>query len=160
MKLIPRRRRLEGKTNYTKRKRLLYGKKSRVVIRKTNKYIIIQHVESKEAQDKVKLTITSRDLLEHGWPKEKVGSLKSLGAAYLTGILFAKKLKNEGAKQVILDTGLIRSTKGSKIYSAAKGIIEGGLNLPCSEKVFPEETRIKRDLDFFDKVKKSVEGAK
>jgi len=156
MKLIPRKRRLERKTNYTKRRRLLYGKKARVVIRKTNRYLIIQYIESKEAKDNIKLTTNSKELLEYGWPKEKIGSLKSLGACYLTGLLFAREIKSKGAKIAILDTGLIRSTKGSKIYSAVKGIIEGGFEIPCSEKVFPEESRIKKDFDFFEKVKKTI----
>ena len=39
MKIIAKRRRIENKTNYTKRRRLLEGRKPRVVIRKTNRYI-------------------------------------------------------------------------------------------------------------------------
>jgi len=158
MKIIPRRRRLEAKTNYTKRKRLLEGRKPRIVIRKTNRYILIEYVESKAAQDNVKLIVNSKELLEHGWPKEQLGSLKSLGAAYLTGILFGKKA--EKMESAILDTGLIRSTKGSRIYAAVKGIKDAGFDLPCGEKVFPEESRIKKEFSFFDKVKKADEGAK
>jgi len=158
MKLIPRRRRLENKTNYTKRKRLLEGRKPRIVVRKTNRYIILEYIESKEAQDKVIIGITSKELLEKGWPKEKIGSLKSLGAAYLTGLLFGKMIAK--MKPAILDTGLIRSTKGSRVYAAAKGIKDSGFNLPCGEKIFPEQERITKDFNFFDKVKKTIEGTK
>lgn len=156
MQILPKRRRLENKTNYSKRLRLLEGRKPRVVIRKTNKYIIIQYVESKAAQDAIKASVTSKDLLKHGWPIAKAGSLKSLGACYLAGILFGNKVKK--LVPAILDTGLIRSTKGSKIYAAVKGINETGFNLPCNEKVMPEESRIKTEnlKEFFDKVKSTV----
>lgn len=158
MKLIPKKRRLEAKTNYSKRKRLLEGRKPRIVIRKTNKYVILEYVESKVAQDAVKVLVSSKQLLEFSWPAEKSGSLKSLAAAYLAGMLFGKKIKS--LAPAILDTGLIRSTKGSRIYSAVKGINESGFKLPCSPEMYPEEARIKNKLDFFEKVKKSIEGGK
>jgi len=156
MKLVQERRRREGKTNFTKRRRLLEGRKPRIVIRKTNRYIILQYVESKQAQDAIKKSVISKELIEYGWPKEKEGSLKSLGAAYLTGLLFGKKIK--GMKNAILDTGLIRSTKGSKIYAAAKGIIDSGFALPCGKEVFPEEARISHEniKSFFHKVKENI----
>jgi large subunit ribosomal protein L18 len=153
MILIPRRRRLEGKTNYTKRKKLLEGRKPRIIIRKSNKYITIQYIESRLAQDSVKVSVISKDLLEYGWPKDECGSLKSLGAAYLTGVLFAKKAK--GLKEAILDTGLIRSTKGSRLYAALMGIVEGGFKTAHNTKMFPEEKRVKTQ-EFFDKVKGAI----
>jgi large subunit ribosomal protein L18 len=160
MKIIAKRRRHENKTNYSKRMRLLEGRKPRVVLRKSNKYIILQYVESKAAQDSVKASVTSKDLLDYGWPKEKAGSLKSLGAAYLAGLLFGKKIKKMAP--AILDLGLIRNTKGSRVYSAVKGINDAGFKLPCSEEVFPAEKRIKNEniSAFFDKVKLNVEKEK
>lgn len=154
--MLKQRRRLEGKTNYTKRKRLLDSGNARIIVRKSNKFITIQYIESFEAQDSVKVGINSKELLEYGWPAEKQGSLKSLGAAYLTGLLFAKKVKQ--MKPAILDTGLIRSTKGSRIYAAVKGIIDGGFKIPCSPEVFPKEDSINKVeyRDFFDKVKKKI----
>lgn len=156
MKMLAKRRRLENKTNYLRRKRLLESKKPRIVIRKTNKYILIQYVESKSAQDNIKFSVLSKELLDYGWPKEKEGSLKSLPAAYLSGLLFGKKIK--GLKEAVLDMGLIRNTKGSRIYASVKGIIDSGFNMNCSKEVFPEENRIKNDnsKDFFDKVKSSI----
>jgi large subunit ribosomal protein L18 len=157
MKIIAKRRRLENKTNYSKRMRLLEGRKPRIVIRKSNKYITLQYVESKAAQDAVKVSVISRDLLDYGWSKEKAGSLKSLGACYLAGFLFGNKIKKMAP--AILDLGLIRSTKGSRIYAAVKGINDAGFKLPCSEEVFPEEKRIKNpnNESFFEKIKLNME---
>ena len=164
MRILPKRRRLEKRTNYTKRKNLLEHSKSRIVIRKTNKYVILQYVESKEAQDKIRLTTVSNELLNYGWSKDKIGSLKNLGAAYLAGFLFGNKIKanKELRGKVILDTGLIRSTPGSRVYAAAKGIIDAGIELPCNEKVFPSEDRIKNEnvKAFFDKIKENIKGGK
>ena len=64
---IVRRRRLEAKTNYSKRIKLLKGNSPRIVFRKSNKYIIAQLIISKEAQDKIKFGITSKKLLDYGF---------------------------------------------------------------------------------------------
>ena len=89
-------------------------------------------------------------------------SLKNLGAAYLTGLLLGTKLKVLKYNKIILDTGLIKSTKGSRIYSAVKGIIDVGIPLACDKEMFPEEARIKNEeiASFFDKVKSQITGGK
>jgi large subunit ribosomal protein L18 len=153
MKIIPRRRRLEGKTNYTKRRRLLEARKPRIIIRKTNRYIIIQYIESRFAQDSVKISVNSKELLEYGWSKGKIGSLKSLTAAYLTGLLFGKKIEN--LPKAIVDTGLIISTKGSRVYAALKGIVESGYKISHNAEVFPEDKRIV-EFENFDKIKSDI----
>ena len=160
MRIMPKRRRLERKTNYTKRRALLEHSKSRIIIRKSNKQITIQYVESKEAQDSVKVSVISGELIKYGWPEAKSGSLKNLAAAYLTGLLFGNNVKNNKALggKVILDTGLIRSTPGSRVYAAVNGIIDAGIELPCDKKVFPSKERIENDKvkEFFNKVKDNV----
>jgi len=160
MKIISKRRRHENKTDYLNRRRLLEGKKPRIAVRKTNKYIIIQYIESNEAQDKVVATAVSKELLEHGWPAEKAGSLKSLAAAYLTGVLFAKKINHD--KEAVLDLGLMRSTKGSRVYAALKGMVDAGVKIKHNPKMFPENERINTDetKSFFDKIKSKVGGKK
>ena len=160
MQFIPKKRRAEGKTNYAKRLRMLEGNKPRIVVRKTNKYITLQYIESSGAQDKVIVTLNSKVLLKNGWSAEKAGSLKSLGAAYLAGLLFAKQLK--GLRPAIPDIGLVKSTPGSRLYAAIKGINDGGFKVPCSDSVYPSEERIITEnlKSFFDKVKKNVMGAK
>jgi len=152
MKRLDRRRRRENKTNYTKRLLLLKGNTPRLVVRKTNKYVLLQIVESKHAQDKIITVVSTKELLKYGWPNDKVGSLKSLAAAYLAGILIAKKAKEKGIKNVILDTGLIPSTKGSRIYAVVKGAIEGGLEVPHKDEVLPTDEMINKH-DFIEKVK-------
>ena len=87
------RRRREGKTDYKLRLNLLKSGIPRIVIRRTNKYFNVQAVESNEAKDKVLLTVSSKDLIkEGGLDKKYSGSLKSITAGYLTGILTARKL--------------------------------------------------------------------
>ena len=160
MKILHKRRRLENRTNYTKRKNLLEGEKPRIVVRKSNKYITVQYIESKAAQDTVKVSVNSRELLEQGWSKDKAGSLKSLSAAYLTGLLFGKKIKD--FDNAILDTGLIRSTKSSRVYAVVKGIIDSGVEIPCNEEVLPTEEDLKNEKtqDIFEKVKLNIEKSK
>lgn len=162
MKVIAKRRRRENRTNYAKRKRLLEGKKPRIVIRKTNKYITIQFVESKLAQDCVKTGVSSKKLIEYGWPENKAGSLKSLAAGYLTGILFGRQISKlpEKHSDAILDIGLIKSSAGSRVYAALKGITESGaeITIKHNPKIFPKEDRIINDKtrEFFDKVREKI----
>jgi len=159
MKIVSKKRRREKKTNYLRRKRLLESNKPRIIIRKTNKYIILQYIESKFAQDKILYTTNSKDLIRYGWPKDKQGSLKNLGASYLSGVLFGQILKkNKQNKEVILDIGLIRSTSGSRVYAALKGVIDSGIKINADKKMFPDEKRIQSEKvkDFFDQVKNKI----
>ncbi|MFH1425772.1 MAG: 50S ribosomal protein L18 [archaeon] len=136
------RRRRQAKTDYKARLALLKSEKPRVVVRKTNRYILAQIVESKLAQDKVITRVSSKDLLQKGWPKEKKGSLKNLQAAYLTGFLLAKKTK---IKEAILDTGLQRNISGSRIYAFLKGAVEAGLKIPHSKESLPTDERLNKN---------------
>jgi len=132
------RRRRENRTDYKARRILLTSGLPRIVVRRTNKYFILQAVESDEAQDKVLATITSKDLLKNGWTAK--GSLKSVPAGYLTGLLFAKKLGGKG--KYIVDLGMARTLKGGRMFAVVKGLIDGGLDIPANEKVFPSEERL------------------
>jgi large subunit ribosomal protein L18 len=133
-------RRRQALTDYKLRKNLLKSGIPRIVIRRTNKYFIVQAVQSNQAQDKVVESVSSKDLLKNGWDKNMSGSLKSIPAGYLTGILLAKKL---GKGKYIVDLGLSRTGKGSRVFSVVKGLIEGGLEISADKKVFPSEERLK-----------------
>lgn len=151
------RRRRENRTDYKSRVNLLKSGIPRIVVRRTNKYFILQAVESVEAQDKVLATITSKDLLKNGWDKKKEGSLKSIPAGYLTGLLMAKKLaaargipSRKGAKapassgkgKFIVDLGMARTSSASRVFAVIKGLVDGGLDIPANEKAFPVEDRL------------------
>lgn len=146
------RRRREGKTDYKARFGLLKSGKQRLVVRKTNKYIVVQIVISDLANDKIIFSSNSKELLKYGWPKDKEGSLKNRTAAYLAGYLLAKKSKD--LEEAILDIGLQRNIKQSRLYSALKGVIDGGLNVPHSEKALPSESMF--NMDLLKKVKESI----
>jgi large subunit ribosomal protein L18 len=133
------RRRRECKTDYKLRFGLLKSSLPRIAIRRTNKYIILQAIESSEAQDKVIAGVTSRDLLDHGWDEKTAGSLKSIPACYLAGMLLAKKL-NGG--QYILDMGMAINHAGGRMYAAAKGLVDGGLKINLGEKVIPSKEKL------------------
>ena len=46
-------------------------------------------------------------------------------------------------KEAVLDTGLYVSTPASRIYSALKGAVDAGLQIPHSEEILPKDERIK-----------------
>lgn len=136
--IIPRRRRIESKTDYQARLALIKSGKPRLVIRKTNVYLIAQFVESESAKDKVIVSVSSKDLIAKGWPAESKGSLKSLPAAYLTGCLIAKKVSSKN-KEAVLDIGLNRSIPSSRIYAVLKGAVDSGLKIPLNPEILPSE---------------------
>lgn len=155
---LNKRRRTENKTNYKKRLILLKGKLPRLVVRKTGKYITLQVIESQNAQDRVIYFASTKELVKFGWPKEKLGSLKSITASYLCGLVLGKKAK-ELKKKLVLDTGLNPSTKGSRIYAAVKGVSDSGLKIEFNEKVIPSKERIEGKNNNLNEIFNKVKGA-
>jgi large subunit ribosomal protein L18 len=69
--------------------------------------------------------------------------MKNIPAAYLTGFLAGKKAVKAGTTSAIVDLGLVQPIPKSRIFSAIKGAIDAGLSIPCSEKMFPSEKRLR-----------------
>jgi large subunit ribosomal protein L18 len=156
-------RRKENKTDYLKRLNLLKGKSPRVVFRKTNKHVIAQYIQSKEAQDSIEIEVNSKRLLTKGWPKEFEGSLKSIPASYLTGYLMGILIKKNKKKNPIVDFGMIRVLHKTKVYAFLKGLKDAGIEIECDKEFFPEEGRIegknmKKDFSkHFQEIKKNLD---
>lgn len=142
MRVIAKRRRSQGVTDYKARKSLLQSGIKRVIFRKTTRYIIGQILESFEAQDKVVVSYNSKELLNNSWPKEMEGSLKSLPASYLTGFLLGKEAMKAKINKGILDIGLNRNVPKSRIYAFANGLLDSGFEMPINKKMLPEKERI------------------
>lgn len=135
------RRRKENKTDYLRRLKLLKSRKPRIVFRKTNRYIIVQYVTSKEAQDKIEFGVNSKILLKYGWPKD--GSLKTVPASYFLGYYLGRRIIKEKYETPIIDFGMIQAIHKNKTYSFIKGLIDSGLKISCKKEDFPSEERIK-----------------
>jgi len=153
------RRRRENKTDYKARIGLLKSDIPRFVVRKTNRYIIAQVIKSREAQDSVMHSVNSKELQSYGYNS----SFKNIPASYLTGFLLGVKARKD-IKKAILDIGLQRSTKGSKLYAALKGFIDSGIEVSHSKEMLPDEKRIKgehtkKPLNIDDIKKKIEQGA-
>jgi len=136
--------------------------KYRLVVRMTNTRIICQVVFSTIVGDRVVCDADSTELTRYGI---KIG-LTNYSAAYAVGLLVARRLlKQLGIDQMftgvdevtgededcwsededserrpfkcILDVGLVRTTNGNRVFGAMKGALDGGLNIPHSNKRFP-----------------------
>ena len=147
--------RRKEKTNYRKRLNILLSRKARIVIRKTAKNIYVQAVKYSPEGDKVLFTVSSKNLEKMGW---KAGS-KNIPSAYLTGLLAGKKAKQLGIKHAVLDIGLHPAIKGSKLFAALKGVVDAGVDVPHSEEILPDESRIsgKHIADYAQKAKGKVQ---
>jgi len=158
---IAKRRRREFKTDYKARFSLLKSGLLRLVVRKTDHYLIAHIVASKEAQDSTIVYANSKELSKFGWPLNP----KNLAAAYLSGFLLGKKYLKNNKKpgKLILDSGLQRSTKESRIYGVVKGVVDAGVEVLCDSKMFPKQERInmeyknKKIKELLENVKKEIE---
>lgn len=137
-KSIPYRRKREGRTDYRARMKTLLAGKPRLVCRKTAHNIICQITVFKEEGDKVICSAHSCELIKKGW----IGSRKSLPAAYLTGLLIAGKAKKAKVTEAIFDIGLFHAVKGSKLYAALAGAVDGGMKIPHDKSCLPQPERI------------------
>jgi len=162
----PRRRR-EGKTDYHARRALIIVDKTkyntpkyRLVVRITNSDVICQIVTARVEGDKVIAAAYAHELPRYGI---KVG-LTNFAAAYATGLLVARrtltilgladayqgKVEADGELyqvepvgetrpfRAVLDVGLVRTTTGHRVFAAMKGAVDGGIDIPHSEKRFPK----------------------
>ena len=136
---VPFRRRREGKTDYYQRTGLVVSDVPRMVVRKTNRHIIIQLVTAHMEGDKTLVAANSAELEKYGYK----GSTSNTPAAYLTGMLFAVKAKKAQQESAILDIGLNRATPGARVFAALKGAVDAGLDIPYGESILPSEERIK-----------------
>jgi len=154
----PFRRRLEGKTNYHKRLKLLKSRKLRVLIRVTNNHVIAQIIESKLGGDKILSSAHSKELLKKfGW-KANTGNIP---AAYLTGYLLGIRAKKNKVEDAVLDLGIFYHR--NRVLAAVKGVMEAGIEIPHDDKFFPEnfENRINGShIEQYAKTLKSEEPEK
>lgn len=132
------RRRL-GLTDYGLRLKLLLSGKPRLVFRRSNRYVYAQLVVSEGGRDRTVVSASSRELARFGYP----AGFTSAPASYLTGLLIAKRALKLGFKHAILDIGLIKHTPKNNVYAFVKGCLDGELEVPCSDEVIPDESRIR-----------------
>ncbi|OVA05159.1 Ribosomal protein L18/L5 [Macleaya cordata] len=169
-------RRRDGKTDYRARIRLINQDKNkyntpkyRFVVRFTNKDIIAQIISASITGDMVMAAAYAHELPRYGL---EVG-LTNYAAAYCTGLLLARRVlktlemddEYEGNVEAtgedfsveptesrrpfraLLDVGLLRTTTGNRIFGALKGALDGGLDIPHSEKRFAGFKKEDKQLD-------------
>lgn len=129
----PFRRRLQGKTNYHRRLRLLKSRQLRLVIRASTKHIVVQVIKSKIGGDEILVAAESKQLKStFGW-KANTGNIP---ASYLTGYIAGLKAKKEGIEKAILDLGTF--VHKNRLLAAFKGFIDAEIDIPYREEFFPE----------------------
>jgi len=153
-RLYPRRRR-NGKTNYRKRLALVKGGKTRMVVRRSNRNVLVQFVDFTPTGDKTLLTLTSKELGKtHKWPVKR-----NTWTAYLTGLMAGKLAQKKGIKTFVLDMGRYVPSKGSVIFAALKGVIDSGLETSVENDKIPED-KISNPPDnykgMFDEIKNKI----
>lgn len=136
---LPFKRRTMQKTDYKKRLALVKSGLPRLVARRTHHAIHLQLIEFKPTGDRTLLEIDSKALRKLGWSLHAA----STPAAYLAGYMLGLRAKQKGISECVLDIGLQRSTAGSALYAAAKGVADADVSLPLSEDVVPDEKRLR-----------------
>jgi large subunit ribosomal protein L18 len=134
----PRRHR-ERKTDYHRRLKLLRSKKTRIVVRPSLKAIRVQFIEYSPQGDTIIASAISTELMkEFNWKY----SVSTTPAAYLTGLLAAKRAKEKGVNEGVLDIGLFKPTVGSKLFASLKGVLDAGIACPHDKEMFPKDDRL------------------
>ncbi|XP_042378612.1 60S ribosomal protein L5 [Zingiber officinale] len=169
-------RRREGKTDYRARIRLINQDKNkyntpkyRFVVRFTNTDIVAQIISASIVGDLVLASAYAHELPRYGL---EVG-LTNYAAAYCTGLLLARRvlktLELDGEYEgnieatgedfsveptdtrrpfrAFLDVGLLRTTTGNRVFGALKGALDGGLDIPHSDKRFAGFNKDDKQLD-------------
>ncbi|KAH8480135.1 hypothetical protein H0E87_030392 [Populus deltoides] len=169
-------RRRAGKTDYRARIRLINQDKNkyntpkyRFVVRFTNKDIIAQIASASIAGDIVLASAYAHELPRYGLE----AGLTNYAAAYCTGLLLARRVlkmlemddEYEGNVEAtgedfsvepadsrrpfraLLDVGLLRTTTGNRVFGALKGALDGGLDIPHSDKRFAGFAKDNKQLD-------------
>ncbi|MEM3399681.1 MAG: 50S ribosomal protein L18 [Candidatus Micrarchaeia archaeon] len=157
------RRRL-GLTNYKKRFALLKSGKPRFVVRKSQRNIITQVLDYDTKGDRVLASAHSCELKKFGWPVRS-----NTPTAYLTGLLAGLRAVKNKVIDAVPDIGLNRATRGSVVFSAIKGAIDGGMKISM-DPAMVSENRIKGEhiagyskypeakniVELFEKVKEEI----
>ncbi|XP_043719595.1 60S ribosomal protein L5-like [Telopea speciosissima] len=158
-------RRREGKTDYRARIRLINQDKNkyntpkyRLVVRSSNKDVVAQIISASIAGDMVLAVAYAHELPRYGL---EVG-LTNYAAAYCTGLLLARRVlkmlemdeeyqgnveatgedfsveptESRRPFRALLDVGLVKTTTGQRVFGALKGALDGGLDIPHSDKRF------------------------
>lgn len=133
------RRRRQGKTDYHARRRMVISANPRLVVRISSTRIITQVMEALPEGDRTIAFAESRQLKEFGWR----AGVKNLPAAYLIGYLVGQRALKAGTSSAITDIGLALPIPGSRIFAVIKGALDAGLKVPCAEKMFPPEKRVR-----------------
>jgi len=136
---VPLKRRRLGLTNYRKRRKYILSKLPRLVVRKTNKHLIAQIVIAKPNGDETVVGFDTRVLSEWNWK----GDENNTSAAYLLGLLIGLEARSRGVEKAILDIGLHRAVRGSRVFAVLKGALDAGLQIPHGEEILPDEDRIR-----------------
>jgi large subunit ribosomal protein L18 len=124
------------KTNYRKREALLISKQDFVTIKISNQNVIAQVLKPEIQGDIVRVSTHSRELRRYGWK----GSLNSLPACFLVGLVLGKKALERGVDKAVLYIGNKPFT--SRIAACMKGIVQAGINIPISSESYPTEHRL------------------
>lgn len=135
---VPFRRRREGKTNYRLRARLIKSGAPRACIRTSLRHTYVQLITYEPQGDRVIASATSKDLEAYGWKH----SCPNVPTAYLTGLLAAKRAREKDIDSAVLDIGLRVPTRGNRAFAGLKGLLDGGVDIPHSEEVFPADDRL------------------
>ncbi|MBI2135063.1 50S ribosomal protein L18 [Candidatus Woesearchaeota archaeon] len=132
------RRKRNNLTNYRKRVKVLSSKRPRLVVRRSLKNIQASIAEYNKKGDIIKVATHSQNLKKFGWDY----GTGNIPAAYLVGYLLGKKAKSARLDHVILDIGMSKSVKGSRLYAVLAGALDAGLSIPCSKEMLPSKERV------------------
>ncbi len=130
-------RKKEGVTDYRKRLSLLKSESPRLVVRVSRKGFTAQVAEYDPEGDVIRGTVTSKVM-------EKVAGIKgnNTQTCYLGGYYLGKVAQKRDIDYAVLDIGRFDLVKGGRIAAVLKGFTDSGVEVPCSDEIFPSKERL------------------
>jgi large subunit ribosomal protein L18 len=127
-----------GLTSYRVKKKAVLSHGVLLAVRVSGKNVTAAFIKPRVEGDKTLYSVHSHTLRKLGWK----GSLKSIPACYLLGLLAGKGVLGKGVKEAYLYCGIVPFVKGSRFSAFAKGVIDSGVRVSLSDEVLPDEERL------------------
>ena len=119
---------------------MLRGGVPRAIVRVSNTQVVCQLAQFDPEGDRIVASVSGSNLTAYGGPAG--ASTKAIPACYVAGYALGKSALSAGHDSAILDIGLAASSPGNRIFSALRGMVDAGLDVPHGEGVLPSDERI------------------
>jgi len=132
------RRKMENRTNYRKRRKMILSRKPAMYVKISNKNIYAQVLVPAVVGDRTVVQANSKELQKAGWAYGR----KNFPSAYLVGLLMGRRALKAGLNEVLFYSGTNVFRAKTRLTGVIRGAVEAGLKVRCDDEIFPEDDAV------------------